>query len=64
MEQTLVKNYTTHMAKEQIYTLLCIYISIYFLYPRSGPLRNFEQVYLDPPSQFKVRMYKISTHKY
>ena len=60
MEQTLVKNYTTHMAKEQIY----IYISIYFLYPRSGPLRNFEQVYLDPPSQFKVPMYKISTHKY
>lgn len=58
MEQTLVKNYTTHMAKEQIY----IYI---FLYPRSGPLRHFEQqVYLDPPSQFKVRMYTISTHKY
>lgn len=57
MEQTLVKNYTTHKAKEQIY--------IYILYPRSGPLRNFEQqVYLDPPLQFKVRMYKISTHKY
>ena len=38
---------------------------IYILYPRSGPLRNFEQqVYLDPPLQFKVRMYKISTHKY
>ena len=26
---------------------------IYILYPRSGPLRNFEQqVYLDPPLQF------------